>query len=48
MADDKRRVWWGDFRAPEFRDIDPEAVIAVVPVAAIEQHGPHPAGTGGR
>ena len=41
MADDKRRVWWGDFRAPEFRDIDPEAVIAVVPVAAIEQHGPH-------
>jgi creatinine amidohydrolase len=37
----KRRVWWGDFRAPEFEEIDPEAVIAVVPVAAIEQHGPH-------
>jgi len=41
MADKKRRVWWGDFRAPEFRDIDPEKTIAVVPVAAIEQHGPH-------
>jgi creatinine amidohydrolase len=41
MADDKRRVWWGDFRAPEFEGIDPEPVIAVVPVAAIEQHGPH-------
>jgi creatinine amidohydrolase len=41
MGDKARRVWWGDFRAPEFRDIDPEAVIAIVPVAAIEQHGPH-------
>jgi creatinine amidohydrolase len=41
MGDGKRRVWWGDFRAPEFRNIDPETVIAVVPVAAIEQHGPH-------
>ncbi|WP_311028510.1 creatininase family protein [Mesorhizobium koreense] len=41
MTDSKRRVWWGDFRAPEFTDIDAEAVIAVVPVAAIEQHGPH-------
>ncbi|MDN5926151.1 MAG: creatininase family protein [Hyphomicrobiales bacterium] len=41
MTDRKRRVWWGDFRAPEFRDIDAEAVIAVVPLAAIEQHGPH-------
>jgi creatinine amidohydrolase len=41
MGDSKRRVWWGDFRAPEFEGIDAEAVIAVVPVAAIEQHGPH-------
>jgi len=36
-----RRVWWGDFRATEYASIDPEATIAVVPVAAIEQHGPH-------
>jgi len=39
MAD--RRVWWGDFRAPEFAAIDPEATIAVIPLAAVEQHGPH-------
>jgi creatinine amidohydrolase len=41
MKGQQRRVWWGDFRAPEFRDIDPDMVIAVVPLAAIEQHGPH-------
>jgi creatinine amidohydrolase len=41
MTERTRRVWWGDFRAPEFKNIDAEAVIAVVPVAAIEQHGPH-------
>ncbi len=28
-------------RAREFETIDPEATIAVLPVAAIEQHGPH-------
>lgn len=37
----KRRVWWGDFRATEYTSIDPEQTIAVLPVAAIEQHGPH-------
>jgi len=37
----RRRVWWGDYRTTEYRSIDPEAVIAVLPVAAIEQHGPH-------
>lgn len=36
-----RRVWWGDFRTTEYASIDPEATIAVLPVAAIEQHGPH-------
>jgi creatinine amidohydrolase len=35
------KIWWGDFAAPEFCAIDPEATIAVLPVAAIEQHGPH-------
>ncbi|GGE17385.1 creatininase [Aureimonas endophytica] len=40
MASD-RRVWWGDFTADEFRDLDPERVIALLPVAAVEQHGPH-------
>lgn len=37
----ERKVWWGDFPTTEFKGIDPENVIAVLPVAAIEQHGPH-------
>lgn len=36
-----RRVWWGDYRTTEYAAIDPEETIAVLPVAAIEQHGPH-------
>lgn len=41
-----RRLNWQDFRAPEFRGIDPMRTIAVLPTAAIEQHGPHlPVGT---
>lgn len=41
MSDVKRRVWWGDYRTTEYSAIDPEATIAVLPIAAIEQHGPH-------
>ncbi len=37
---------WAEFRRPDFEGLDPEAVIAVLPTAAIEQHGPHlPVGT---
>lgn len=36
-----RRHWWGDFTAREFETIDPQKTIAVLPVSAIEQHGPH-------
>ncbi len=37
---------WQDYRAPEYRDIDPMKTIAILPTAAIEQHGPHlPVGT---
>jgi creatinine amidohydrolase len=36
-----RRVWWGDFPATAYAAIDPDMTIAVLPVAAIEQHGPH-------
>lgn len=36
-----RRIWWGDYSTTEFRDLDPDVTIAVLPVAAIEQHGPH-------
>jgi creatinine amidohydrolase len=41
MSIAKRRVWWGDYRTTEYASIDAEATIAVLPVAAIEQHGPH-------
>ncbi|MER8399749.1 creatininase family protein [Mesorhizobium sp. M1348] len=41
MAGTKKRVWWGDYRTTEYATIDPEATIAVLPLAAIEQHGPH-------
>lgn len=36
-----RRIWWGDFPTTGHENPDPEATIAVLPVAAIEQHGPH-------
>ncbi|SMY08092.1 creatininase family protein [Flavimaricola marinus] len=37
---------WKDYRAPEFKEIDPMRTIAILPTAAIEQHGPHlPVGT---
>ena len=41
MTKQEERVWWGDFRTTEYAAIDPEATIAVLPLAAIEQHGPH-------
>ncbi|MDQ6438322.1 creatininase family protein [Mesorhizobium sp. LHD-90] len=40
MSQTKRR-WWGDYRTTEYASIDPETTIAVLPIAAIEQHGPH-------
>lgn len=36
-----RPIWWGEFKAADFSDIDPEATIAILPLAAMEQHGPH-------
>lgn len=36
-----RRFDWADYRSAEFDGIDPEKVIAILPTAAIEQHGPH-------
>ena len=41
MTVNPRRVWWGDYKTAEYAAIDPEATIAVLPIAAIEQHGPH-------
>lgn len=41
-----RRLDWAAFRAPEFQGLDPARVIAILPTAAVEQHGPHlPVGT---
>ena len=41
-----RKIRWNDFSADEFHGLDPMKTIAVFPVAAIEQHGPHlPVGT---
>ena len=37
----KRKIWWGDFTTKEFENLDAEKTIAIIPVAAIEQHGPH-------
>lgn len=41
-----RRLDWAERRAAEFTHINPDTAIAVLPTAAIEQHGPHlPTGT---
>lgn len=38
--------WWEDLTAAEFSELDPDTTVALLPVAAIEQHGPHlPLGT---
>src|SRR3546814_12021721 len=33
--------FWQDMTTREFAALDPAATVAVLPVAAIEQHGPH-------
>ena len=41
-----RQIWWTDFAAREFDGLDPMKTIAIMPIAAVEQHGPHlPVGT---
>jgi len=35
----KRR--WEDMTSPDFTALDPDATVAILPVGAIEQHGPH-------
>ncbi|MDH3743198.1 MAG: creatininase family protein, partial [Hyphomicrobiales bacterium] len=36
-----RRFHWADYKTTEYETIDPQRTIAVLPTAAIEQHGPH-------
>jgi creatinine amidohydrolase len=33
--------WWWDYSAREFHDFDMEKMVAILPVGAVEQHGPH-------
>jgi creatinine amidohydrolase len=37
----KRAFYWAELKTTDFRDLDPETTIAILPVAATEQHGPH-------
>jgi creatinine amidohydrolase len=36
-----KKRWWQDLTTVEFRGLDVERTIAVLPIAAVEQHGPH-------
>jgi creatinine amidohydrolase len=36
-----RKTQWSELTTAEFAALDPEQTIAILPVAAIEQHGPH-------
>ncbi|KAB0682982.1 creatininase family protein [Aureimonas leprariae] len=45
MTTSRRRVWWGDFTTSDFESADRDRTVALLPVAAVEQHGPH-LGTG--
>jgi creatinine amidohydrolase len=36
-----RAFYWAELRSKDFKGLDPEKTIAILPVAAIEQHGPH-------
>src|SRR5262245_57292312 len=36
-----QRRFWGELKSSEFSALDRNSVVAILPVAAIEQHGPH-------
>jgi creatinine amidohydrolase len=36
-----KKRFWADLTTEDFKGLDPEKTIAVLPIAAIEQHGPH-------
>ena len=33
--------FWGDLKSSDFATLSPDRTVAVLPLAAIEQHGPH-------
>lgn len=37
----ERAFFWGDLTSADFQALDQERTIAILPVAAVEQHGPH-------
>ena len=37
----KDKHLWAAYKTTEYRSIDPQKTIAILPTAAIEQHGPH-------
>jgi creatinine amidohydrolase len=37
----ERAFFWAELKSAEFKGLDPETAIAILPVAATEQHGPH-------
>jgi creatinine amidohydrolase len=36
-----RKLFWSELTSGEFAGLDPQSTMAVLPIAAIEQHGPH-------
>src|SRR5215813_13842664 len=36
-----QRRFWGELKSSEFAALNRNSVVAILPVAAIEQHGPH-------
>jgi creatinine amidohydrolase len=36
-----RKLYWSELKTADFAGLDPETTIAVWPIAATEQHGPH-------
>ena len=36
-----RKQFWAELKTTDFAGLDPNSTIAILPVAAIEQHGPH-------
>jgi creatinine amidohydrolase len=36
-----KAFYWAELRSKDFKILDPERTIAILPIAAIEQHGPH-------
>lgn len=36
-----RVFFWAELKSSDFRSLDPERTIVILPIAAIEQHGPH-------